>query len=414
MSYIPVKIRKEIILILSSVLIGLLSSLPWSGDKWMGLWAFLPFLWNESDSRRIAFVVPLSFYLAVSRGILPGAYVFFRDGNMFQAFSLWMLSSIALSLPWGICWTPASASTVLKIFRTALCFAALIVPPLGIICWAHPLMAAGLFFSGLGWRGPALLIVFYGAGVINRKINRATIAVFLALLFFRDFPPENKTLADLKVREFNTSFGRLASGSGDFDTQYRREKMVFRYVREKERNGELESADVVVLPETLIGRMNPGTKRRWERFFSRWTDKGTVFLVGAEIPTDQGRKYDNVIAAFDGSTNPQMARQRFPVPYSMFLPFSGTGANGYPASFGSISTLEVKGKKFGVLVCYEQFLAWPFLSLISQEPDAIVAPSNLWWCKDTSLPRIQRRTLRAWTALFGIPVFISANTDIWN
>jgi apolipoprotein N-acyltransferase len=411
MSHIPSKTRKELFLTLSAVLIGLLSGLPQSGDKWMGLWAFLPFLWNESDSRKIAFVVPLSFYLAVSRGIVPGAYVFFRDGNMFQAFFLWISSSIALSLPWGMFWTPAGAPAVFKTLKTVLCFAISIVPPLGIVCWAHPLTTAGFFFPGLGWPGIVLLVALYAAGALNRKTNRAIVAVSLVLLFFQDFPAENKTLANLKVREIGTSFGRLASGSGNFEEQFEREKKVFRHIRQLDGDGTI-SADVVVLPETLIGRMNSTTKKRWERFFSRWTDKGTVFLVGAEVPAGPGGKYDNVIAAFDGSATLQMAKQRFPVPYSMFRPFLGAGANGYLTSFGEISTLAVKERKLGVLVCYEQFLAWPFLSLMSREPDAIVAPSNLWWCKGTSLPCIQRRTLRAWTALFGIPVFISVKTDI--
>jgi apolipoprotein N-acyltransferase len=171
----------------------------------------------------------------------------------------------------------------------------------------------------------------------------------------------------------------------------------------------MTSADVIVMPETLIGRMNPSTKKRWERFLSRWTDKGTVFLVGAEIPTNQGMKYDNVMIAFDGDNNIKIAKQRFPVPYSMYRPFSGTGANAYLASLGDVSMLEVKSKKFGFLICYEQFLVWPFLTLLSLTPDAIVAPANMWWSRETSLPCIQRRTLRGWAALFGVPLFISKN-----
>ena len=184
---------------------------------------------------------------------------------------------------------------------------------------------------------------------------------------------------------------------------------MFQYIRQLDRDGAISSAGVVILPETLIGRMNPTTKKRWERFFSPWTNKGTVFLVGAEIPATHGQKYDNVVAAFDGSANLQTAKQRIPVPYSMYRPFSDSGANSRHMSFGDISTLRIKGKKFGVLICYEQFLAWPFLTLLSQSPDAIVAASNMWWSRNTSLPYIQYRTIRAWTSLFGIPLFISKN-----
>jgi apolipoprotein N-acyltransferase len=71
--------------------------------------------------------------------------------------------------------------------------------------------------------------------------------------------------------------------------------------------------------------------------------------------------------------------------------------------------LEIQDKKLGILVCYEQFLTWPFLSLMSQKPDVIVAPSNLWWCKDTSLPGIQAATARLWARLFRIAPATAVN-----
>jgi apolipoprotein N-acyltransferase len=71
--------------------------------------------------------------------------------------------------------------------------------------------------------------------------------------------------------------------------------------------------------------------------------------------------------------------------------------------------MEIRGKRLGFLVCYEQFLTWPFLSLMSQEPDVIVAPSNLWWCRDTSLPGIQAASVRLWARLFGSSLISAAN-----
>jgi apolipoprotein N-acyltransferase len=216
-------------------------------------------------------------------------------------------------------------------------------------------------------------------------------------------------IEDVTIQSVNTFFGRMASGSGDFDTQYEREQAVFQYIKEKERNGELEGADIVVLPETVIGRMNPTTLKRWKKFFEPFTRQGTIFIAGGEIPTDRGRKYSNVMVSFEKEGKSQTALQRFPVPFSMWRPFAEEGANAYPFSPGRASTMNVKGKKLGVVICYEQFLAWPILSLIFQKPDAILAPSNLWWCRDTSLPGIQAATARLWARLFGVPVAVCAN-----
>jgi apolipoprotein N-acyltransferase len=201
----------------------------------------------------------------------------------------------------------------------------------------------------------------------------------------------------------------MGSGSGDFDMQYERERAVFQYIKEKERNGDITGADIVILPETIIGRMNPTTLKRWRKFFKPFAENGIVFVVGGEVPTDQGWKYNNVTISFEGEGKSQTALQRFPVPLSMYRPFGRTGANGYLSSLGEISTMTFGGKTLGFLVCYEQFLTWPFLSLLSQRPDVIVAPSNLWWCKDTSLPGIQAATVRLWARLFGVMVIASVN-----
>jgi apolipoprotein N-acyltransferase len=119
--------------------------------------------------------------------------------------------------------------------------------------------------------------------------------------------------------------------------------------------------------------------------------------------------YDNTMISFESEGKHQVAKQRFPVPFSMFVPFSDEGANAYLSSLGELSIMKIQEKRLGFLVCYEQFLTWPFLSLMSREPDVIVAPSNLWWCKGTSLPRIQAATVMLWARLFGIPVVQAVN-----
>jgi apolipoprotein N-acyltransferase len=268
-----------------------------------------------------------------------------------------------------------------------------------------------LFFPGFGWYGLVLMLVMYVGSALCMKLRRIFFGIVLCASLCLDIPaiPERISVGDLKILGLDTSFGRMASGSGDFDTQFERERTVFQYIDEKERDGNFKGVDIVVLPETVIGRMNPTTMKRWTRFFESFTQRGTAFIVGGELPTDRGRKYDNVMVSFEGEGRHRAALQRFPVPFSMYRPFGKSGANGYLSSLGEISAMNIKGKKLGVLVCYEQFLTWPFLSLISQAPEAIIAPSNLWWCKDTPLPGIQKATVGLWARLFDLPVVASEN-----
>ena len=103
--------------------------------------------------------------------------------------------------------------------------------------------------------------------------------------------------------------------------------------------------DVVLLPETLIGRMNPTTRKRWKDFLNSLGDK-TIFILGAEIP--RGRKYDNVMVAFNDPEE-QTAIQRCPVPFSMYRPFSQWGANAAILSCGENSMMFFSGQKNRIL-----------------------------------------------------------------
>ena len=67
------------------------------------------------------------------------------------------------------------------------------------------------------------------------------------------------------------------------------------------------------------------------------------------------------------------------------------------------------GKKAGFLICYEQFLVWPLLSMMSLKPDLLAAPANFWWCRDTTLPAVRERTLKLLCALFGVPLVSAVN-----
>lgn len=385
-------------LILTAVTTGLLSTNL--AGNWTGLWGLIPVLWLEADSRSTAFFVTLAFYLSMSRGIVPGAYVFFRDGSLIRAFTLWVASAVALAAPWGVLYPSLSETPTRKGLKITAALCASIPPPLGLIGWGNPLTITGLFLPGTGWYGLALMVILYVAAAVYRKwriVMALLILCVTPLCCIKETPPAS-------IQGINTSFGRLASGSADFGEQYERERQVFRHLRTMRANSEL-NAEIVVLPETIIGRMNPTTRKRWEEFFQNMG--GVVFVAGAEIP--RGRKYDNVMVAFEPDEQIQMAMQRIPVPFSMYLPFSDNGANAYLSSLGEVATLKINGQRIGCIVCYEQFLTWPFLSLLSTKPDMLIASANLWWCKDTSLPGIQANTVKLWAALFDLPVVVAVN-----
>ena len=193
-------------LICVAFLIGFLS--PILPEQYAALWGLVPLLAFEARCRSASFLVSFFFYLALSRGIVPGAYVFFRDGSLIRALVLWVSSAIGLALPYAILYPAQSSSKPSRAVRLVLVVLTSAVPPLGLIGWGSPLVAAGLFFPAMDWIGLGFLLVLYGFAATWRRFRLALFFVAIALTTVLPIvdvtPPANWIGID-------TEFGRLAS-----------------------------------------------------------------------------------------------------------------------------------------------------------------------------------------------------------
>ncbi len=165
----------------------------------------------------------------------------------------------------------------------------------------------------------------------------------------------------------------------------------------------------------VIGKGDWQVKRIWwndlrENLRERLRAKEQTVLLGAHWPNAQGNKiYVNgmvEIGTSDGKPEGKLITQRVPLPLSMWRPWSDDGAAAF--WFGPSST-KIAGKKIGHLICYEQILVWPVLMTFADSPEIVIAPSNLWWAKQTCIPAIQRATVQAWAKLFAVEVITVTN-----
>jgi apolipoprotein N-acyltransferase len=202
----------------------------------------------------------------------------------------------------------------------------------------------------------------------------------------------------------DTSFGRLGSGSFNFERDYERAKMVFGNLVKRDIGR--SDAEIIVLPETIAGRLNSAGLELWKSEIQRLAPGKTV-IFGAELPTGNGMKYDNAVLMLHGGEI-TMTRQRIPVLYSMYRgPFAKTGANLHLLDSGILVLPD--GRTSEVIVCYEAFLTWPFLVSMIHKPDMIICMANLWWCKETSLPITQQIIVSLWANTFGVPAVFARN-----
>jgi apolipoprotein N-acyltransferase len=239
-------------------------------------------------------------------------------------------------------------------------------------------------------------------------IKKRALIAFSCILFALFLCPEEYILPPDSPADFysvNTSFGLLGSGSYDYKSDYERFTMIFSYLA-KEKISSMAHENIL-LPETIAGKANNISLELWKDEINRLARPSQTVIWGAEVPTHGGDKYDNCLLLYDGKNIISVA-QRIPVPYSMYRgPFSDVGANLHYLDDGILPLPD--GRRAAVLICYEAFLTWPVLRSFWESPDILVSASNLWWCKDTSIPASYSRILALWGRLFGVRVVYAVN-----
>jgi hypothetical protein len=354
-----------------------------------------------------------SYYLAASRGIVPGTKIFFGDGSCARAAAFWIASAALLSLPWALLRIKHSDSFAIGFLKLAAAVSASIPPLLGLVGWTNPLLAAGIFFPGLpgrGLGGAAAMLALWSLAPRKTDMRCALVAIFLGAALSQP----QQALGHPGFAGIDTSFGRIASGSADPLKSHERMKTVLEELERRKANGELDSKNIL-LPETVCGTiLSQNALEEWEfgilRILGRdWETRERTLFLGAEFMTPEkgGMKYDNT--TFSIGFNRIRFRQKIPVPFSMYRPWDARGgANAY---LFEPETVELRdGTRAGFIICYEQFLSWPWILMLSSgKPDVVLCTANNWWSRETSLPAIQARTRGLWSRLVGVPIVSAEN-----
>ena len=363
----------------------------------------IPILWILSNDRVSAFFAISAYHLTISRGLVLGAAVFLSETHTFiDAFILWLLMSIGVSIPFLIFWSSNKCKKILCLFLAFLF--AYFLPPVSLIGVVNPIAASGCLFPGWGWYGLFAMLLIYFLCITNRSLALTFVAIIAMapVLGIGELKnPEKPT----GFYAMNTSFGKLGSGSFNFYDDYERFQMVVKDIKTMKVLG-LED-EYIILPETIAGRLNESGIDLWETEFKKLLREDQKLVFGGEIPSNNGKKYDNVMIMLD-SENKTIIAQRIPVPYSMYNgPFSETGANLHLWDNGILTLPD--GRRAAVLICYEAFLSLPYILSFMHNPTLIIWTGNQWWCKETSLPLIQERSVALWAQLFNVPALIVRN-----
>jgi hypothetical protein len=363
----------------------------------------LPMLWSLASKRLEAAALMLGYFLASARGLPAGAVVFFGDSApAWWGLAMWLSASLLLALPFMALWRPTGWG------RAAGFAAALVVvaaPPIGIVGWTNPITVAGVLYPMSGWVGIGLTLgVFVVLAMGRRKAGLALTAATMALVSVVNSDPP--AAAPPGWQGFDTQFAGLSSARADDAGQVLaamdRIRWLERAIADMPRDATL------VLPETVLGRFDGAGQALLDQSEQELRHKGSRVLVGAELPIEGSSRYLNAVVVLGAQqADSRAALQGIPVPISMWKPWADDGAQG--DLLGRSSVIQVGAQRVAAAVCYEQLLTYSMLKLMSERPSVLVAVSNVWWARATSIPEIQDQSVRAYARLFDVPAVFARN-----
>jgi Carbon-nitrogen hydrolase len=363
----------------------------------------LPLAWGFAGSRWAGSMLMAGYHLAGSRGLPAGTGVFFGDSEpVWFGWLIWAAACALLTLPFTLLWSDQGRARMWRFMAAA---AVSLVPPLAVVGWLSTLSVAGAVYPGWGWAGLVLTIGLMGALVMRhgRWIGLFSVMAVLAngLVYFAEAD------APAHWRGRDTSFPQLSSAGSDDAGMLLAAMQRVEWVKNFAKS--VPANTVVVLPETVLGSFDGVSILSLNDTENALRVRGSRILVGAELmQSDSNLHYENVVVVLGSQANEKrFAVQNIPVPVAMWKPWASDGALANVLGRGNV--IQVNGVGAGVLICYEQLLAYSLLRTLFEKPDVLVAVSNHWWARNTSIPVIQQQTVQAFSRLFSVGVVIARN-----
>jgi predicted amidohydrolase len=390
----------------------------------------LPALALRAQSRRKSCRAAALYYGAALWPLVPGANNFFGpEVSILLVIVLWTVSAALLALPWALVWCSDEKQAL---WRAPAGILLGVIPPLGIIGWASPVLAAGILFPAMGWCGLFSCAVLSGAlAVWPRWTTMAMVggAAVTNLVHPGDPLPPRGWVA------VNTEFGSIAHHTPSPLVQYQAALHI-------QQEATSRHAAVIIFPETVVPYWTTATDAFWEQTLGLLRARRETIIVGARIPLGASpvspvSDFSTSLAVLRGdlrqarSGRPSRSKdepvwrlrylnamvvrgaevavvpQRVSVPIAMWNPFRLASAQS--DWFGS-GLVRIENERAGVLVCYEQLIVWPVLVTMAARPTVLIAPANDYWAKGTTIPAFQRAAMRSWARLFGVPSLFAVNT----
>ncbi len=350
----------------------------------------MPVIWAAAPSRIHAGLIVMAYTSAASRGLISGIAVYF-DTYLVYGFLLWLAANVLPGLAGFVCW---HASLQKRVFLIPVLLLVLILPPVGLVGWAHPLSVTGWLMPGFGWVGLVLAVVFMMLLSYKAPVRNGLIAVvpmmFVSVLLFEP------VREPVQWQGYNTHFHFGAS-----------RHVIQNPMQDIQRHWALQDQvdakhSVHVFPETVGGLWNQYAAQEWQRFLE---SKDSIVLLGVIEPRVDGRQ-NNALVQVTQKGAEIVYRQRLPMPIGMWRPWAHDSTA--PQWLQQESISMIAGIKSAIVMCYETTLMWPILHSLLRDPEVIVAVASTWWAP-RSIHRAQHHVMMSWATLFHVQLVEAYN-----
>lgn len=361
-------------------------ALGWCGPFWL-IPATLaaPVCSTWASSRVQAWAVGFAYMAATSFDLNKGATAYFNAPIL--GATLWLVDAVLVGLGWCLVWHSARR---VRLWLLPLGFVLTALPPFGVVTWCHPLVSAGCLFPGWGWIGLAALL---GLAVALAALPRHWAGVGLACVLALSYGLQKPARVPPDWRPISTHFD--CGMTRDYLRDYQRLQAVKEMIRTE------HQGRVLVFGESVGGLWSKTTAALWA------DHQGPTVVFGCEIPVQGTGQYDNGLVAVDAQGARVIYRQRMPIPFSMWRPW--TTASGCRPFWFQNPVIEFHGQRIAPLICYEESLVWPVLHSMAAKPTMILTVANDWWARNTIVPRVMENTAQSWARLFDVPLVLAFN-----
>ncbi|MCK9550442.1 nitrilase-related carbon-nitrogen hydrolase [Aquamicrobium sp.] len=370
--------------------------IAWGHTLFLTIFAILIiFAYFFIEKRSNFFALVFGYYLASSRGLFWGTITYY---NITTAGGVYLVAALLSSLAWIIFWGKTQKTKIVSFLAAQ---AILILPPIGLISWVNPILTAGLITPKAGSMGGVvgeivgfglffilIYLMIFGLNVVKKQFYTQKTTMYIMMncvlllgIAYGSSTKINSNSANSEILAINSN-ENYETGTVSPIVDFQRQMKYLEQI-ENSKNA------LCLLPENALGYVTPANDLVWQN-----TNK-TIF-AGASF-NNVDKSYSNTLTIISHGEIRPIYKQRVPVPLSMWKPWSNTGVK---ADIWGKGGFVHDGYEYGVLICYEQLIMLPWIQTMSQNPDVILAISNLWWAKDTNILKIQEQNIQLLASLF--------------